>query len=331
MKKIVILASPHPFGAIQSPAEMIANGLKENKCEAHVFLINKESGAKEFIEYLKANDVEAVVALNPAVLRLRYRLRRILSYVKTKLCVFMLDDPSYHLKAIEFVIQSFKSTSLLWMLPELNQKKSLDNYLSQHHIKGVSTVFFPWAGPSPRDFVGQREPLYDCAIFCTLDQQIVQGVGWTDFVNEIKEKFDNENAELILQQMLIQEYDVPVSELLFKLTGIQLSLNNLVSVDLWRRLDSLLKEGRRLQLAKQLIHIAEIYQIRMIVCGTGWDKLGKLPPSISFAGAVHYDQQFELFRNSKILVNLDPNWVYGAHDRVFNAISVGGVCSHQCE
>ena len=124
--------------------------------------------------------------------------------------------------------------------------------------------------------------------------------------------------------MLIQEYDVPVSELLFKLTGVQLSLNNLVSVDLWRRLDSLLKEGRRLHLAKQLIHIAETYHIKMIVCGTGWDKLGDLPPSISFAGAVHYDQQFEFFRNSKILVNLDPNWVYGPHDRVFNAISVGG-------
>jgi spore maturation protein CgeB len=35
------------------------------------------------------------------------------------------------------------------------------------------------------------------------------------------------------------------------------------------------------------------------------------------------DQRINIFKNSKLIINVDPNWASGVHDRVFNAISSG--------
>ena len=42
-----------------------------------------------------------------------------------------------------------------------------------------------------------------------------------------------------------------------------------------------------------------------------------------FFRVVSYDQQFNIFSQTKFVLNLDPNWTYGVHDRVFNALGSG--------
>jgi spore maturation protein CgeB len=69
--------------------------------------------------------------------------------------------------------------------------------------------------------------------------------------------------------------------------------------------------------------MADQFKISLVICGTGWDRFGKLPDSIKLIGAAHYDKQFDFFNESRFLINLDPNWGHGVHDRVFNAMSVG--------
>jgi hypothetical protein len=63
--------------------------------------------------------------------------------------------------------------------------------------------------------------------------------------------------------------------------------------------------------------------LRLCLCGTGWDKIVSPNPTTVIMGNVHYNEQFNLYRQSKALINLDPNWTHGMHDRVFNALSCG--------
>lgn len=322
MKKIVICASPHTFGAIEAPARMIADGLRAKGCQVEIFFLDKNLGAKEFVKYIKNNDVDGVLALNPSVLRLRYRFSRILSYIKTKLFVFMLDDPAYHFKAIEYLVDN-ASAGVFFLLPELNQKLILDQYVLDRRLKGVQTFFFPWAGPDPLLGMMSDPKPYELAVFCTLDQQIAQGVKFAEFVSAIQKKYELKNLENLLNSLFVSRYIEPISSFVNEISGSKFQLNDGELLNLWMELDSLLKEHRRLMLARELINIAEASKIKMIICGTGWDKLGDLPETITLAGPVHYDRQFEIFKNSKFVVNLDPNWTNGIHDRVFNAMSVG--------
>jgi spore maturation protein CgeB len=48
-----------------------------------------------------------------------------------------------------------------------------------------------------------------------------------------------------------------------------------------------------------------------------------MPSTWTVHGPVPYLEQFEVFRRSRLVLNLDPNWSHGVHDRVFNAMSVG--------
>jgi Glycosyl transferases group 1 len=322
-KKIVICASPHTFGAIQIPAEMMAQGLRENGIDAVVFLIDKKTGAKEFVNYIKENRVEAVIALNPSVLRLRYRLRRLLSYINTRLCVFLLDAPPYHFKALNSVITSSVKGAYI-LLPDADQKSHMDVYIDNINVKNVEALFFPWAGPEPQCVSDETSRVFDCAVFCTLDQQITQGVTKQALIEEIEAKYPSiYGVKDIVNSMFEQSYGTSISDLYYKVTGSKFNFNSTDALDLWMRLDSLLKEHRRLAMALELVNLAKNEKLKMIICGTGWEKLLPLPDGIMLAGAVHYSKQFDVFKQSRFVVNLDPNWTNGVHDRVFNAMSVG--------
>ena len=322
-KKIVICASPHAFGAIQVPAEMMAQGLRENGIDAKVFLIDKKTGAKEFVSYVNENCVDAVIALNPSVLRIRYRFRRLLSYIKTRLCVFMLDAPPYHFKALNAVMD-YGLKQVFILLPDAEQINHINQYIKDQKIKNVEAVFFPWAGPKPKNLTGNVSREFDCAVFCTLDQQITQGISKLALIEEIESKYPSVcGVEDAVHSMFEQGYCSPVADLYYKVTGLKFSFTSVDALNLWMRLDSLLKEHRRLAMAFELIKLAKNNGIKLIICGTGWERLGPLPDEITLAGAVHYSKQFDVFERSRFVVNLDPNWTNGVHDRVFNAMSVG--------
>lgn len=322
MSKVVICASPHPFGIIQSIAAMMAEGLRSNNIDVEVFLVTENAGGKDLIKWLKINAVDAIIVLNPEVLRIRVGFRRLLSSIDTNIFIYLLDDPAYHFKALNYVFKKSRQRILL-MLPEFQQKQEVDKYIKTLSITNASTVFFPWAGPEINGKDINGDPKYDIAVFCTLDQQITQGVKLTDLAQEIQSKFGSQSVEDRLRKYAVEEYATSVADMMYALTGLRLNYSDPTSVSLWMRLDSLLKEQRRLELAHQLIDVANTKKLSLIICGTGWEKLPDLPKTITLAGAVPYDMQFQVFKESRFLINLDPNWTNGVHDRVFNAMSVG--------
>ena len=82
-------------------------------------------------------------------------------------------------------------------------------------------------------------------------------------------------------------------------------------------LDSWVKRDRRLRAVRSLTGVPVDF------FGSGWQQqLGEVP-GFRHVGEVHHDDIALLMANYAAVVNFDPNWAHGVHDRVYTAVAMG--------
>lgn len=87
--------------------------------------------------------------------------------------------------------------------------------------------------------------------------------------------------------------------------------------------DSWIKRWRRVQAINSLRGLPVDF------VGPGWDQVYGDVPDFRFLGALPHRQLARLTRLYRGLLNFDPNWEHGAHDRLYTALSMGvPVLSH---
>jgi hypothetical protein len=173
-----------------------------------------------------------------------------------------------------------------------------------------------------------NEKNIDLVIFSTLDQQISKrflendnyggnlsrsgcetfGIKYDFFNNKIK-KYINTGFCDDVSDIISDELKIPYWEF-------TPAVRELVA-----EVDSFLKRYRRLTAAREVINYAINNGSKLSVYGTGWEALGPYPSNITLFEPVSYLSQFEIYKKTKALLNTDPNWTAGVHDRVFNGAS----------
>lgn len=87
--------------------------------------------------------------------------------------------------------------------------------------------------------------------------------------------------------------------------------------------DSWIKRWRRVQAINSLRGLPVDF------VGPGWDQVYSQEPDFRFLGSLPHRQLARLTRLYRGLLNFDPNWDHGAHDRLYTALSMGvPVLSH---
>lgn len=89
------------------------------------------------------------------------------------------------------------------------------------------------------------------------------------------------------------------------------SLPALIAVDSW------IKRHRRLEAVRSLQGLPVDFY------GSGWQELLGDVPDFRYVGQVHHQDIATLLRHYRGLVNFDPNWSHGVHDRVYTACAMG--------
>jgi len=126
------------------------------------------------------------------------------------------------------------------------------------------------------------------------------------------------SSELLQDQLTSREFESsPISAIVshFKLEPNW--INNRKMLSLVGRIDSWLKLYRRERLARLL----QYYDVD--VAGTGWDNILGQNSNIKLLGSISHSNYSHMISNYKALINLDPNWNHGYHDRVFTALFQG--------
>ena len=328
MLNIYILVWTHPFGVVQSFGEMVAEGLRQNGANVTIFTVNDPAFAESIFEISDTKKVDLVLSITLHSVYFKIDGEYLFKKIPSRYGIFFLDAPIYFTKEIDDLAQHMPDDTLLLFI-DATHTKQMRQYLDTRHFGKFATVFFPHGGKQTHCEMTPKEARQtDLIVFATLDDQISATFSSSDnwqkvFPDLSRTPFASQRNKIVeLSDSLIQgNYALDLIEAL----QIELSGDSLYSTtegaSLAATFDSFLKRYRRLYLIKELINSAYARQLSISFYGSGWDKLGAIPDRWATFKPIHYDSQFDIFNQSKCVLNLDPNWATGTHDRVFNTMS----------
>jgi hypothetical protein len=328
MLNIYVLVWSHPFGVVQSFGDMVAEGLRKNGAHVTIFTVNNPQFAETLFERIESSKVDFILSITLHSIYFKIDGDYLFKKIPTKYGIFFLDAPIYFTKEIGELAQYMPDDSILFFV-DSNHTKQMRQYLDSYHSGKFVTAFFPHGGKSTQyDFIEKEDRSSDLIVFATLDDQISSSFSssdnWLAVFPDLSQSplAHHRNRIVELADNLIHgDYEIDLIEQLQAELVIEDLYATETSAALASTFDSFLKRYRRLHLIRGLIESTYAHQLKISFYGTGWERLGDLPENWKTFKPVHYDSQFELFNMSKCILNLDPNWAAGTHDRVFNAMS----------
>ena len=332
MKNIYILAWSHQFNAVQAPAELIAEGLKQIGHKVTIVNISTDDGKSSIIRML-SEKVDLVIGMNPHSFLYTINGELIHKVINSRFAIMFLDNPIYSKNVWSLLFENDFPVDSLLLCVDAKQTEQFKEICIKLYDNRFIAEFFPWGG---HQYIGKQlwgsDKSFDICLFSTLDQQIS-----TNFM--LNDDFQGEFSKDVCESsgVLYEEFSEKVSALIHsnysqdivEFICEQLHVNyyelTAEALNLVTEVDSFLKRYRRLAATKALLETSIQRSYEVAIFGTGWEKLGQLPDNIKIFGPTLYEKQFEIFNSSKSVLNTDPNWTAGVHDRVFNAFGSGCV------
>lgn len=330
MKNIYIFSWNHQFNAVHAPAELIAEGLRQIGNRVTIVNTSTEHG-KSIIIRMLSEKVDLIIGMNPHSFLYTINGQLIHKVIKSRFAIMFLDNPIYTRTTWSLLFNNGFPVDSLLLCIDAKQAEQFKEICRDLYNNNFITVFFPWGG---HHFLGRQltpsEKNYDLCLFSTLDQQISENFKLHDDYQCHLSKDICASAAIpydeffeTVSSLIHNNYSQDIIELISKKLNIRYSEFTKEAFDLAAEVDSFLKRYRRLAVAKEMLNVSLNNNYEVAIFGTGWENLGKLPSNIKIFGPTYYEKQFEIFNSSKSVLNTDPNWICGVHDRVFNAFGSG--------
>lgn len=328
MLNIYVLVWTHPFGVVQAFGDMVAEGLRQNGATVTIFSVNDSKFAETIFETIEPANVDLVLSITLHSIYFKIDGEYLFTKIPTRYGIFFLDTPIYFTKEIDDLTDFMPDDSLLLFI-DANHTKQMRHYLDTQHAGKFVTAFFPHGGQvTPCELTPKEDRSTDLVVFATLDDQISSSFSKSDnwlkvFPDLSQTPFAHQRQRIVeLSESLIHgNYSIDLIETLQSELEIEDLYANEANANLASIFDSFLKRYRRLYLIKELLDSPYARQLNISFYGTGWERLGVLPKHWQTFKPIQYSSQFELFNRTKCVLNLDPNWATGTHDRVFNTMS----------
>ncbi|MCR5273570.1 MAG: glycosyltransferase [Lachnospiraceae bacterium] len=223
---------------------------------------------------------------------------------------YVVDHPMYHHPGIT---RKIKNNNVL-CVDTCHVKYIKDNYPD---IK--KCVYLPLTGEAPLNETDFSKRKYEILVMATMtDENLI----YNDIMKFPKEyqTYMKDICELMMENPYTTQEDVVKAYI--KNEGLDVSnkdfplfMNNICMAD------KLARYRRREKFVTSLIK----EDLPVTLVGNGWENTLKAIPSkrINYVGDVGFNVSYTVMANSKMLVNLSPEFHGGVHDRVYSAMSAG--------
>ncbi|MEY4766952.1 MAG: hypothetical protein RI907_3625 [Pseudomonadota bacterium] len=319
--RILILGWTHPFHTVMEIAVRMGEGFRQQGCVVDVVNARTPDGLQRLGQLVAEGQVDLVVGINPEAFHVRLGDRWLHEVLDATYGVLFIDHPLYLIEKAQCLFELPDDSMFLFL--DKGHERLMRRHLDQAHGGRFRCVFWPFAGPAPHLTPLSRVPKSgDICIFASLDQAIMASAMDAEGRLTLADPALNQFLTARLAPLTTAGLMVDAVQITSEIMGLPLDITRTEHVLMFKVIDSYLKRHRRHQLALALVQAASRLGCLVDIYGTGWEVMGALPAGCRIHGPRPYGDQFQVFRESKLLLNLDPNWAWGAHDRVFNAMAM---------
>jgi hypothetical protein len=326
-KKIaLILMFDHPNLVVEGFSESISNSLKLFNYDS--FIISITSDLSSSFSKISLTDVQLVISIGPWPLEILLDGIPIYKFFKCPVFLYLLDTPIYDFakfsSASDFVNESITDDRLKILFSE---KSYMDLYLNHFNLinKFPSFHFLPFAAFPAHNHVKQNNEVQNkLVVIGGLGTELI--INGTKQSNQLKELIqlndpygnNNSQIDLLFSAFNDVKFYGNVAQVIIKHWSLDPSV--IFTQDfliLCCAVDSYIKRNNRISIIESAIGIdIDFY-------GPGWINQFNGIPGFYFNNDIKHFEIAEISKNYTALLNFDPNWEFGIHDRVFTAISSG--------
>jgi len=224
---------------------------------------------------------------------------------------YLLDHPLYHSNRIDFNISSNR---FIVSCVDLNHLKDLETFFKGN----FQTAFIPQGAKLPSNLLKNRLPMEKRPIPLLfagsyMDENLYRKE-WNNHIlskvfDEISERaiYQNKDSVLLTANQVFAEKGLP-----FGIPEDKVLIYYLNQIDLFIR-------------AKRRREVLEtVAPLNITIYNEKWSYLKKLGALVK--PSINYAELLRILSQTKITLNILPNYVYGGHERIFNSLLSGSVC-----
>lgn len=313
----LLLSFEHPNNAVDTVAEAMANGLRCHGIDAAVCTLPRDLPK---LAQLPAERVAGMISLGSLPLSARIRGRTLWEHFPVPISLFLLDALIYDLvrvpAASSFLEAALQDPRLSLCSPEDGYRRWLGAALPvrwDHLPFGAFPTVQPGAAPA--------EPQARVCVIGTVGSELGSSPAGETLPALLARVLGDTAAvgrQRVVDALLASDAAaMPALTVARELgwspvdTLHSQRLHALIAVDSW------IKRERRLAAVRSLAGVPCDF------FGHGWaDLLGEVP-GFRHPGQVSHGDIARLVPHYVAVVNFDPNWSHGVHDRVYTAASMG--------
>ena len=319
----VVLTVPHAEGVTENFALEIANGLRSHGRVAHVVTLGAD-----LAEQLRAAQVmtaEGLISIGPVPMALTVGGTPLYLALPGAVFLYTLDTPIYDLMkvpaAAQFIDHAWRHERLVPVLAEKTFLHALS--AGPEPLLPPQSTYLPFAAfpdrGGPRSALPVQKRLL---VIGALGAELSGSAVRADLLQTLRDANSlglsaNELAR-VEERLLAPTARANVAADLFVLLGLapRAALNPAVQ-QLVAAADSFIKRHRR------LVAIEALRGVPVDFAGPGWEQTFGGQPDFRFLGSMQHRHLARLMSLYSGVVNFDPNWEWGSHDRVFTALNQG--------
>ncbi len=319
----LVLTTPHADRVTENFADQVAAGLRRQGKDARVIVVGRDLA--EQLRGVPLLDVAGVVTIGPLPLSIAVGSTPLYRMLRCPVYYYILDTLIYDLLrmpvAAQFIADAWSDERLV---PVFAEKQFLNAWRAgADALMPPQTIYVPFAafpdqaGPRPPVPVQQRllvigsigTELHARAMRPDLGTTLASAntIGLSG--NELARLEDRLLAPGARGNVVLDLFDALA---LPSRAALDPAVQQFVSAA-----DSFIKRHRRVIAAESLRGVPVDF------VGSGWQPEFGDEPSFRFMGNLPHGSLTRLTSLYAALVNFDPNWEWGMHDRVFSALSVG--------
>lgn len=318
MASAVIFVWHHVFGAVSGPAIAVGSALKLLGFQVNYVNVRKSEAIQE-AQNSGLTECDIAIAMGAPALSVRVEDSWLFEKFGKVFYLWCLDSIFYDLINVRgcrhFFQQSVSSSRLRVISPDLDLSNMINKFSPD---TGCYVPFGGFFHPLPE---AENERLRRIVVVGTIGSELFplpDGASLLDLVQDAPAQITPNLHQKFAQRIERPGASLNVATIARELFG--LSPETLFSHDVARylsRIDSYQKRRRRVMALQAL----KDYPID--IYGTGWEKFAVNFRDCRFRGTVAHGEIGALCQQYAVLLNFDPNWDHGLHDRVYTATGNG--------
>ena len=319
----VILAFDHPLRAVESVGHGMAAGLHSLGIDASVVVVPRDN---QRLVSLLAGPICGVLSLGSLPLSVLVDGRLLHRWLNCPVWLYFLDALIYDLARVpatrEFLDDAANDPRLIPISPEAGYQ-SLLGWSGQRGFWPGQSRHVPF-GCFPKLEIGanpvQRQPRL--CVIGTIGSELGGGQVGESFAELVARTRPTGVGDAALGELaaIMHSTEAPAmpSEAAMRAFGWEpLQLVDAAYLPFLCALDSWTKRERRLKAARSLMGLPVDF------FGNGWQQVLGDVSDFRYRGDVGHDDIALLMTHYAGVVNFDPNWSAGVHDRVYTAVAMG--------